>query len=269
MSAGLRQRALLLATAVVVLMQICWPLLSGTPRTTLTIWTVIVFACVSVVHAALNFGVMWAISYTVITFVFASVIEAIGVSSGVIFGSYEYSGQLGARLFAVPIVIPIAWTMFAYLAWLIARTICTHINSTTARIVARIAIGAYVMTAWDVFLDPQMVSAGYWHWTDDGVALPGTYGIGIHNYLGWFFASAVLMLLLIGVRSRASAGALIDHRVPALLLAWTWIGGIIGNLFFFGRPTTALLGGIAMGLAVVPYLIAISRRPAAEEVGPA
>ena len=258
----MRQRGLLLAAAVIVLLQICWPLVSGTPRATLTIWTVVLFACVSVVHAALNFGVVWATSYTLLTFVFAFIVEAIGLSSGIIFGSYEYCDQLGAKVFGVPAIIPLAWTMFAYLAWLLARTICTHTDSPVTRSIARILVGAFTMTTWDLFLDPQMVSAGYWRWTDIGMLLPGTYGIGIHNYAGWFAASTVLMLLLICIPvSGPVKRDAVDQRVPAALLAWTWIGGIVGNLFFFGRPATALVGGISMGLVVVPYLITIIRQP--------
>ena len=34
-------------------------------------------------------------------------------------------------------------------------------------------IGAFALTSWDLFLDPQMVSAGYWRWNHNAVDLPG------------------------------------------------------------------------------------------------
>jgi putative membrane protein len=40
---------------------------------------------------------------------------------------------------------------------------------------------------------------------------------------------------------------------PATLLFWTWIGSVIGNLFWFGSAGVAVAGGVALGLVAVPY----------------
>jgi putative membrane protein len=42
-------------------------------------------------------------------------------------------------------------------------------------------------------------------------------------------------------------------------LLWTWLGSVVANLAFFGRPWVALLGGAAMGLVVVPYVEMLTR----------
>lgn len=257
MNLAVRHRLLVIGAALVVLLQICWPLTSGSTRAGLTVLTVVVFACVSVAHAALTFGLWWALRFTVITFVFSLALEALGVSTSAIFGSYSYSDQLGPKVFEVPLVIGLAWVMFSYLAWILSRTLTRPLHSRPVQLIVSVLIGAFTMTSWDLFLDPQMVSQGYWQWFDTGLEFPGTHGIGVHNYLGWLAATAVLMLLIALIPE--PAGRVVDQCVPAMLLGWTWIGGIIGNLFFFGRPSVALVGGVAMGIVVVPYLIAVAR----------
>ncbi|MEZ5256521.1 MAG: carotenoid biosynthesis protein [Ilumatobacteraceae bacterium] len=48
---------------------------------------------------------------------------------------------------------------------------------------------AAALTAWDLFLDPQMVGEGYWRWERGG----RYRGIPWTNFAGWFLASTVLM----------------------------------------------------------------------------
>ena len=58
------------------------------------------------------------------------------------------------------------------------------------------------MTAWDLFLDPQMTTEGYWRW-----ASGGRYrGIPARNFVGWFaVAAGGLLLLVLGLSPMASA----------------------------------------------------------------
>ncbi len=114
------------------------------------------------------------------------------------------------------------------------------------------------MTAWDVFLDPQMVEAGHWRWADPTPALPGVPGVPLSNYAGWLVVGLAMMALLRVVLPASSAAAP-DELVPAALLTWTWVGYILGNLFWFGRPSTAAAGGVALGALVVPYLARLRR----------
>ena len=79
-----------------------------------------------------------------------------------------------------------------------------------------------------------------------------------------FGASFVLMLLLSLLPTRA-----VSEAVPATLWAWTWIGGIVANAFFFDRPTVALVGGVAMAVVTVPYLwLLANKRGVATTIDP-
>ena len=50
-------------------------------------------------------------------------VEAVGVHTGVPFGAYAYTGDLGAEVLGVPVVVPLAWTMMAWPALVVGRTL--------------------------------------------------------------------------------------------------------------------------------------------------
>ncbi len=237
-------------------LQILWPLASGQPRVLLTIVTVIAFAGTSVTHAWIYFGPRWALRYLGITFTFAFVVEAVGTATGFPFSAYEYTDALGVRVLSVPLIVPLAWAMTAYPVLLLSRRITNALPSPHAIRVTCAAIGAVAMTSWDLFLDPQMTSAGFWNWAPGAESLPGVPGIPAVNYLGWLGASFVLMLLLsyLPIRAVSEGVPATSEVVPATLWTWTWIGGIISNAFFFDRPTVAAVGGLAMAIVTIPYL---------------
>src|SRR5207248_417326 len=123
-------------------------------------------------------------------------VEAIGVATGYPFGAYSHSDALGPKLLGVPLVIPLAWTWMAWPSWLVA-----------GRLVAgfwRVPLAGLALASWDLFLDPQMVAAGYWTWHDPRPALPGVPGVPISNYVGWFVVATVLATALAAALRRWS-----------------------------------------------------------------
>jgi uncharacterized membrane protein len=229
--------------AATILLQVAYPLVHGRPRDVLTIVTVLVFAAASVVHAAVTRGVRWAASLLAVTAGTGLVAEAVGTATGVPFGHYAYADSLGPRVFSVPLVIPLAWTMMAYPALLVGRRL--------ARTPAGAAVvGGWALASWDLFLDPQMVDAGHWRWAGVRHAVPGSPGVPLSNTLGWLLV-AVLMVGVLQLLPRRAA----DDRQPAVLFLWTYASSVLASLAFFGRPLTALVGGVGMGLVAVPYAL--------------
>jgi len=145
--------------AALVLTQICYPLAGGDDRARLTVLTVLIGYILSVTHAAATRGPRAALALVATATFGGFAVEAIGVATGFPFGTYDYSGELGPKLLDVPLIIPLAWTWMAWPAWLAA------IRLSRSR-PARVAIAAFGLAAWDVFLDPQMVAEGYWRWQD-------------------------------------------------------------------------------------------------------
>jgi len=224
-----------------VLLQIGYPLLSGAARDRLTIITVVVFCAASVSHAAVHRGISWAAAYLLVSAGAGLLAESVGTATGVPFGRYEYAESLGAKLLGVPIVIPLAWAMFAYPCLLVGQRLAS------SRVGAAV-VGGWALASWDLFLDPQMVSAGHWRWTDVRAALPGSPDIPSSNYLGWL-AVGVVMLAVLQLLPRRDA----DDRLPAALYLWTYASSVLAFAVFFGRPLVALVGGLGMGLVALPY----------------
>jgi uncharacterized membrane protein len=229
----------LLAIATIAT-QIAYPLVEDDWLRRVTVASVVLFFLTSVTHALVHRGLRWAFTLVVVAGGGSLLAEAIGVRTRFPFGEYQYSDSLGPQLFDVPVVVPLAWTMMAYPMIIAARQLSRRWAP---------LIGAVGLAGWDVFLDPQMVGDGRWSWADPTPSVPGVTDVPLTNYGGWLAVSVVLMglLHLILPRERAS------QTVPALLLFWTYVGSIVGNVFWFGSGSVAIAGGIAMGVVVVPY----------------
>ena len=149
--------------------------------------------------------------------------ESIGVSTGLIYGPYHYSDMLGAKFLGlVPYLIPLAWFMMMYPSLVIAEALTginEMISSSPARssteatqstlttkirnprtiyspssVLATAAIAGLIMTAWDLALDPMMVSIGHWVW--DGAASTRPYfGVPLQNFFGWWLTTFITISL--------------------------------------------------------------------------
>lgn len=230
-----------LLAGATILGQIVWILVPADTRALLTVATVTTFFLASATHAAIHRGPRWAGRYLAISLSIGWLTEAIGTQTGQPFGSYSYSDLLGWRLGAVPLVIPMAWAMMAYPCLLAARLL-------TRRRWVTAMVGGWLLAAWDLFLDPQMVGEGYWVWHRVELAIAGIPEIPLHNFAGWLLVAVTLMGCLTGL---APTNA--DDRVPNLMLSWVYVGNMMAALAFFHRPAVALWGAVAMGIVVVPW----------------
>ncbi|MFF5178389.1 carotenoid biosynthesis protein [Micromonospora sp. NPDC000316] len=265
---------------VLVFAQICYPLTTGDTRAGLTVATVVLGWLLSVGHALLSRGPRVAAALVAVATGGGFAIEAIGVATGVPFGSYDYSGELGPKLAGVPLIIPLAWTWMAWPAWLAAVRLtggraatagglaataggsgstAGRSGSTARRWVGRIALATVGLAAWDLFLDPQMVAEGYWVWRNATPALPGLAGIPVSNYLGWLLFAVLMMSAL-----RPLAGPTVkrtdkrDHPMFALYL-WTYFSSILAHAVFLDLPASALWGAAGMVVTAVPLAVTLLR----------
>ncbi|GAA3626301.1 hypothetical protein GCM10022223_49450 [Kineosporia mesophila] len=236
-----------------VLAQISYPLLSGAPLRVVTVLSVLLLTSAGVLHAALR----WSPRHAAVLFAVAGGIglaaETIGVHTGYPFGEYVYTGRLGLKVAGVPVLVPIAWTMIAYPALLLGRRLATGIGGTRSR--ARTALlGGFALAAWDLYLDPQMTAQDAWRFADPHPALPGVPGIPLTNYAGWLLVALIIVAALDRVLPDRPDRRRGWEWPAASVLAWTWLGSAVANLFFFGRPWVGVYGGLVMGLTVLPYL---------------
>jgi putative membrane protein len=229
-----------------VLVQIVYPLMPDSARTATTVLSVVVFAAASLGDAMRVHGARGAVTLVSVAGGGGLLVEAVGVRTGVPFGEYAYTGTLGPEVAGVPAVVPLAWMMMAWPAVVVGRTLASSPLGVTAW-------GAAALAAWDVFLDPQMVAAGHWAWSDPDPALPLVPGIPLTNYAGWALASLVIVGGLHTVL-RPTAG---PSAPAAALYLWVYGSSVLGHLAFFGLPGSALVGGLVMGVVAVPFARAV------------
>ncbi|MDY6810723.1 MAG: carotenoid biosynthesis protein [Actinomycetota bacterium] len=220
-------------------------------------------AAAVVAHMASSRGARAALTLVAVAGVGGLVAETVGVHTGFPFGSYEYNTTLGLQVVGVPALVPLAWTMMAWPALAAARRLVgPHRVVTTL-------VGAWALTAWDVFLDPQMVDQGHWRWSDPHPALPGVEGIPLTNFAGWFLVSAIMVTLLdrlipVAPTSPGDPGpsdswSATADLLPLAVYLWTYVSSVIAHAVFFGRPPVALVGGVVMGLVAIPVAITVLR----------
>ncbi len=250
-----------------VLAQIAYPLLTGPALRTATILSVLLLAAAAVLHAGAAWGPGPGAVLLLVAGGLGLAAETVGVHTGFPFGHYSYSNGLGPRLAAVPLVVPLAWTMLAYPCLLLGRQLARWHRpggwdppgraGAIGRAVVTALTGGLGLAAWDLFLDPQMVAQGNWSWSSPAPGLPGVPGVPLTNYAGWLLVSVVMIAALDRV---LPAGSPIGESVPAAVLAWTWLGSAVGNLVFFDRPWVAVYGGLTMAVVTLPYLLVLRVR---------
>lgn len=173
--------------------------------------------------------------------------EVIGTRFGIPFSKYDYTNSLQPQILNVPVQIPLGWLMLLPPSWAVAQAIANRVNPRW-EMPAFVGISALAMTAWDLFLDPMMVTWGMWVWND-----PGSYfGIPWTNFLGWLLVSAAITLLI-------RPGKL---PVVPLLIMYTaiWLLNSVGLGLFWGIYGAAVVGSVFMGSLTILAWRAVSIR---------
>ncbi len=108
-------------------------------------------------------------------------IEVIGVQTGILFGSYQYSTVLGWKIWGVPLVIGVNWLMCAYCCGILANRF-VGLND-----LIKAFIGASLMVLLDLVIEPVAIKMDFWQWENKHIPL--------WNYGTWFIVSFVLLFL--------------------------------------------------------------------------
>lgn len=201
--------------------------------------TVLLQAAAVVAVLREGWGLRRTAAVAVLLLTLAWAVELLGSRTGVPFGAYHYTALLQPQLLGVPLLVPLAWFMLLPVAWGVAA----RILGPRARPLPLALLAAAAFTAWDLYLDPQMVAWGYWVWEQ-----PGAYfGIPLVNYAGWFLAAFLLTLL---ARPLAGPPALLPATPLLVVYTVTWALQAIGLALFWAMPGPALAGALGMGLFV-------------------
>lgn len=218
------------AFAVTAACQIVIPLREVGERTGLTVAVVGGLAAATFAFAAASWGWRAAAATAAAVVGLALGVEWVGVTTGWPFGRYEYTGVLRPEVAGVPAVVPLAWFAVGVPAWEVAA----RLAKTFTR---RVALGAVALAAWDLFLDPQMVTEGFWRWPGGGAYR----GIPLSNFAGWLLASAAVVAVVDRLAPRRARRSLPLFGV----YAWMVVMEAVGFVFFFGDAVVGLVGAAA------------------------
>jgi uncharacterized membrane protein len=106
-------------------------------------------------------------------------IEWLGISTSLIFGTYQYSRILQPQLFHVPVAIGFAWlsTLLGSLAFLFTL----KINKTGWLIF----LGSAMMTGFDRLMEPAAQQLNYWTWSSGQIP--------IKNFIAWLIICTLMI----------------------------------------------------------------------------
>ena len=222
------------------------PLLTGNLGTLTSI-----VALFSLSHAWYSLGGRLTATFFALSAVISWAFEQAGVATGIVYGSYHYTDYLGAKLGHVPILIPLAWFMMAYPSYVLANLILARKPNGTPpgrrSLVGLAAVGAVVMTVWDLVIDPILSgpSVKAWIWETGGPY----FGIPIQNYIGWMATTFTVYVAYRAVEQRmpaAPAGPM-RYRIAALPVAAYGLMLVADLLSGVAPAALSLIGPAVMG----------------------
>ncbi|WP_084263216.1 carotenoid biosynthesis protein [Actinomadura formosensis] len=182
-------------------------------------------------RAAGAFGAAVAVGYAA---------EWIGVRTGFPFGEYSYTSLLWPQPGGVPVIVAVAWGGMGLAAHAVATVIVPEGG------LKRWAAGAAALTAWDLFLDPQMLRLGLWTWQDAGPYR----GVPVSNFVGWLAVSLLVMGvidMIVGRAGKAASGGLV--AIYGVMAAMETLA--FAAVFEPPDRVVAVAGGAAMGTFAV------------------
>jgi uncharacterized membrane protein len=141
-------------------------------------------------HAVLSYGLRNALALAAICVVVTFAMENVGVTTGWPFGHYHFEIEPNLpHVGAIPPIVGPLWFGMGYFSWVLAETLLGGTQarlSRRSRLVALPIVAAFVMTQWDVVMDPpESTISKIWIWHDGGAH----FGVLLSNYLGWLLTS--------------------------------------------------------------------------------
>ncbi|MBN2213099.1 MAG: carotenoid biosynthesis protein [Bacteroidales bacterium] len=141
----------------------------------LTPLTLILSLLVVMLFAEASFTIRTVLVFLAIA-VAGYLIEAAGVNTGRIFGSYTYGKTLGLRILNTPVIIGLNWLFLVYASSSVFEKYPLH-NT------LKILLASLVMLVYDFILEPAAPKMDMWHWKNSAVP--------IQNYIAWFAIAVV------------------------------------------------------------------------------
>ena len=200
----------------------------------------------ALLHGARRYGWDGMLVFLVVCLAVSNVLENLSIQTGFPFGHYYYTGNLGPKLFLVPIIIGPAYFGTGYLAWVLGTILIGDVRS-KGRLLTTFAvpfIASFLMVAWDLGMDPTNSTIRQsWIWQQGG----GYFGVPLTNYLGWsftvyvFFQLFALYLRFRKPSSEVQADGLAASYFAQATVMYAVIGLGVVLAYLVGVPNTSVV----------------------------
>ncbi|BAL80432.1 carotenoid biosynthesis protein [Caldisericum exile] len=137
-----------------------------------------------------------------ILFLLPLVYENIGMNFGGPLGvRYHYAEFFRPKVFGLPMLVWIFWVIFIFTGYGLTNCIIKNILrekylqfiSKKLNILFAVVLDGFIVTTFDLFIDPVAVRFGLWSWENVN---NGYFGVPFGNFIGWFVIVSTTTLLL-------------------------------------------------------------------------
>jgi uncharacterized membrane protein len=163
-----------------------------------------------------------AVMTAVFVAVGSSVIQAFGVKTGIPFGAFAYTANLGPRMLSVlPWPAPLLWVVILLNSRSVARLVLRPSRNLRNPGLWTISLASLLAVAADLSLEPFAVNVGhFWTWRAPR-GIPAWYTAPWFNFLGWGAAAFLVLAFATPwlINKRPGSERYTDHAPLALWLA--------------------------------------------------
>src|SRR5215472_8982567 len=149
-----------------------------------------IFIACALVHAGFFYGARPTLVLFGICVAITFTMENIGAATGFPFGHYHFEVDSGLpHVGSIPLIVGPLWFGAGYFSWVVASILLDGADRRLGQLLNVIAlpiVAAFVMTQWDLVMDPpESTIAKVWIWHEGGA----DFGVPLSNYLGWLLTS--------------------------------------------------------------------------------
>jgi uncharacterized membrane protein len=161
-------------------------------------------ALFALIHGVMFYRIRSVLTFIALCLVVGNIFENLGVRTGFPFGDYHFTDLMGPKLFAVPVLLGLAYVGMSYLSWTLARLILSETQRLrSSHVIALPLLASFIMVAWDLSQDPVWSTILHaWVWQHGGAY----FGVPLSNFFGWYLTVYVMFqLFALYLRDRASS----------------------------------------------------------------
>lgn len=181
----------------------------------------------AVIHGARVYRLQGILVFTTLCLGVGVLFESLSLRTGFPFGHYRFTDLMGPKLFDLPILLALAYVGMGYLSWVVGLVIldCQSEPISGRKIVLLPLAASFIMTAWDLSMDPVWADIDHaWVWRDGG----SYFGVPISNFFGWFLTAYTFFQLFgLYLRNRVSIPS---QTSPWRLAILFYAAFAVGNL---------------------------------------